>query len=475
MAYDISRDKLHLLLVSMLTFKMKKMKNKLIIYLVLLSCALYSCDDYLDVEPVGRVIPETIEDFDLLLVGGDFSIHTTSDENLLYLSADDVTPNAPFIGSLDNLENPRAKAIRWDKELFFAEAEVNLWNNPYKNIYTYNVIIENIDNVIGDNEEARKRIKAEARTMRSYEYFILVNGFAKQYNTSTANGDPGVPLVTTPDVVGDPIGRSSVQEVYDFIIENIAESINDLPTNALGITRANKATAYGLLARTYLQMGDYQNAKINADLALAENGNISDYTVTGADLVSLYNVEQYCDRYFGALSGFAGGALSDDLVNQYDIVNDMRLNGIYQFNFRANGYTRNFRIKSNHCVSSPEMYLIRAECNARLANSTVQDVLDDVNLIRRNRILNYTDETSITTKEDALSFAVTERRLELLGTGMRWFDLKRLNKESAFAKTLTHTLGGETYTLEPNSSRYVFPIPPETLNFSPNMEQNIRD
>ena len=74
-----------------------------------------------------------------------------------------------------------------------------------------------------------------------------------------------------------------------------------------------------------------------------------------------------------------------------------------------------------------------------------------------------------------LQEVLNERRRELIGTGLRWFDLKRLNKEPRFAKTVIHELDGEVYTLEPNGNNYVLPIPPQVLAFNPNMIQNPRD
>ena len=56
--------------------------------------------------------------------------------------------------------------------------------------------------------------------------------------------------------------------------------------------------------------------------------------------------------------------------------------------------------------------------------------------------------------------------------GMRWFDLKRLNKDPRFAKTVTHSYFEGTYTLEPNSPHYVLPFPLKVINANPLIEQN---
>ncbi|MNR32241.1 hypothetical protein D3C85_1498060 [compost metagenome] len=60
-----------------------------------------------------------------------------------------------------------------------------------------------------------------------------------------------------------------------------------------------------------------------------------------------------------------------------------------------------------------------------------------------------------------------------MGTGgFRWFDLKRLNKEPEFAKTITHDFAGQTFTLAPNSDRYQMPFAPIYFEYAPNLQQN---
>jgi hypothetical protein len=66
-----------------------------------------------------------------------------------------------------------------------------------------------------------------------------------------------------------------------------------------------------------------------------------------------------------------------------------------------------------------------------------------------------------------------ERRKELCFRGLRWQDLRRLNKEPEYAKTLTRKIDGITYTLPPNDPKYVFPIPPNVIALS-GMQQNPR-
>jgi hypothetical protein len=75
------------------------------------------------------------------------------------------------------------------------------------------------------------------------------------------------------------------------------------------------------------------------------------------------------------------------------------------------------------------------------------------------------------TAEEALKKVLEERRKELLYRMLRWMDLKRLNKEQQFQKSLKRILNNEEYTLLPNDPKYALPIPERVIELS-GMQQN---
>jgi hypothetical protein len=122
-------------------------------------------------------------------------------------------------------------------------------------------------------------------------------------------------------------------------------------------------------------------------------------------------------------------------------------------------------------VAVDEVYLIRAECLARTGNTTA--ALNDLNTVLEKRWKKGTFiPFTASTPGEALTLILTERRKELLFRGLRWSDIKRLNKEGA-SITLKRILNGQSFTLQPNDPRYALPIPEDIIELT-GMPQNAR-
>ena len=128
--------------------------------------------------------------------------------------------------------------------------------------------------------------------------------------------------------------------------------------------------------------------------------------------------------------------------------------------------------EQNLGVTTPEMYLIAAECEARVGS--VGRAMNLLNKLRDNRIVGNTPLVAAN-KDEALKLVLDERRREFALTGLtRFIDLKRLNLDSRFAKTITHVVDGKVLTLPPNDPRWALPIPARPLRFNKDMLPNPR-
>ena len=120
------------------------------------------------------------------------------------------------------------------------------------------------------------------------------------------------------------------------------------------------------------------------------------------------------------------------------------------------------------------MLLNRAESNARLNLTSI--ALDDINKLRKNRIApaSYVALAS-TDKATVLKWVLAERRLEMAGQGVRFFDLKRFNAFDNANISLTHTADNETATLKAGGKNWALPIAAKYLLETPEIGNNQRD
>jgi AAA+ ATPase superfamily predicted ATPase len=92
--------------------------------------------------------------------------------------------------------------------------------------------------------------------------------------------------------------------------------------------------------------------------------------------------------------------------------------------------------------------------------------LTDLNhlLVRRWKTGTFVPFTAATA-EEALDLILLERRKELVFRGVRWMDLKRLNKEGRNIE-LVRNLDGQIYRLAPNDLRYAMAIPKDIIQMT---------
>lgn len=435
------------------------------------------CRDYVEIDEVGSRILYYTEDYQILLN------NTNTFESTFYLSelaSDDIAidEGAEYLISMQTDE----RAYTWADQIWI-DANDTEWNRLYEQVSICNEIIDGVMSSEGGSEAERRDILAQAKVHRAYAYFCLVNIYAKQYDDETAATDLGVPLLLTPDFFVD-LTRASVAAVYEQLEKDLTEAIADLPLVQLNTQMPSRAAAYGTLSRVYLQKEQYELANAYADSTLAiqsELLNLADYEANRTSLPQKYDDPETI--FLKRLSNYSiNYQLNPELLDLFDD-GDLRYSmftddgSALSWNpSPGRTYTRpailNQGIFSGPNV--PEMMLIKAEYYAR-AGETV-NALSELNDLRESRFApeNFQSLTA-TNADEALSLVIDERRMEFMGRGYRWFDQKRLNKDSRFAATVVHHYQGETYTLEPNSLNYVFPISETYIVLNPEIEQNPRD
>ena len=449
---------------------MKVLKFTLYIFLPIL--LLNSCRDYVEVEQVGnnRILKYTS---DYRGLANNYESMTGSGGIYLLANADAEFP----VTYQNGVSNFWSNAYTWQEKIYDPSQGDSDWNSLYKAVYYSNVIIDGVMSSEKGTDAEKKEIYAEAFVHRAFAYLQLVNTYGPQFDPKSANSEKAVPLLLKPELFSS-LESSTVGQVYDQIISDLqsalANNIQDTPDfNVLPSKRA----VYALLARTYLYMGSYQLSLDNAQKALAMQNGLIDLKTFASGFsypVLIENPEVIFSKTL--LLAYAGAPLSTDLLNSFGS-NDLRYdyytiagnNFFPAYTGRGFGISRySYTNGINVGVSVPEMYLISAECYARLGQT--QEAVDNLNILRAKRYKLGTDyEVSATTSTEALNLALVERQKELIGRGFRWFDQRRLNLDPLYQKTYTRIFKGQTYTLEPNSKGYVFPINQNYIDLNPEL------
>lgn len=132
----------------------------------------------------------------------------------------------------------------------------SFWYTLYAGVNRANILLDQINNIQGMNAANLKRYTAEARFLRAFYYFNLVECW----------GD--VPFYTEPVLDVKNLQRAVTPRatIYDFICKEMEESAEDLPTaSALGYEpgRVSKSAAWGILARVYMfRAGEFHRMKV---------------------------------------------------------------------------------------------------------------------------------------------------------------------------------------------------------------------
>lgn len=434
--------------------------------MVALSALFGACTQFLDVKPKGVLLPERLEDYEAMLNSP--TMTRTFPINLLDFT-DDV------FNSFDELnQSPGANGYYWRNQLTINEkVSPDVWGPLYRVIYSANVIINGAPNATEATAPEIRSVTAEALVVRAACYLDLLTVFAKAYNPSTAAADPGLPLVTSISVTDKVPDRSTLKATVDSLISDVTTAVEWLPPTNINRYRASEFAAYGLLARIFLYMGDYENARTYVDLALSAPHqllNYNDYEDRDGIPVSDLNPEILWQRT--AVSGSPLFMLySEDLKNHFDD-SDIR----YEFLTLVNNFglgRSSLPGAYNFGITFPEMYLTKAELLAR--EGQIAPAMDLVNLLRKNRVRadSYADQTA-TDPEEALAKVLAERRRELAFCGPRWFDMKRLDREGRMPEV--QRVNPEDHSVEaslpPGSPNYTFEIPIRVSMFNPGMELN---
>ncbi|PIF30791.1 SusD-like starch-binding protein associating with outer membrane [Flavobacterium sp. 9] len=421
-----------------------------------------SCDNYLDVKPVGKVIPETLQDYRAIMTKG-YSI-TVIHKALSAVRADELT----FDEFNDNATFYRDHYI-WND--INPDKTTNLFPYAalYNRIFYTNVVINEASQKLAPSAE-KDQLLGEAYALRAYTYFDLLNIFSKPYNAATAATDKGVPLALKIDLEQAYIPQS-IAVIYDQILSDNQEAkrLLNLDTQTTGLNyRFSKASLYAMESRIFLYRKEWAKAIEAADKAMTYKNALINLNTTAA-LPNLYNGPESIlaleDPFINILKGTTYA--SPTLTGAYDKTNDLRFALYYQtsgskFKFRKGG-----DIAQKCTFRTAELYLTKAEASAQLNDLPATRTIILAFIKNRYNATGFnTLSTSIAamSQTQLLDLIAQERQREFAVEGHRWFDLRRTTQ-----KQIIHTFGGDDHTLIENDPRYTLPFPQDARLNNPDL------
>jgi len=437
---------------------------KKIIYSIFITLSFISCDKYLDIEPVGQVIPKSVEEYRSFLTSA-YSI-TKSHKVLTTYRTDELSLTADSAG------------IEFYQDLF-------IWNDvnpspltsvfPYATFYNtifYTNHIINSEAVIEGNQSDKEQLLGEAYALRAMQYFQLINLYAKPYNKATSNTDAGVPITLEYDAEKEFLVQT-VEEVYALILNDLtmAESLINIQKQEVGYNyRFSMIAVKAFKSRVYLYQQEWQKAMDLANEALAINAEIQNLNVDTSIMPSEYNsVESILAlETVASFDMVNNSTISNTLTGAYNQIEDVRFSLYFKENTDGS-FSSNKSAETKFKVSyrTAELHLTIAECLAALN----EDVLAKVKLIEfaENRYTNdgftaYKASINSLNNNDLKIEILEERRREFALEGQRWNDLRR-----TIQPKLTKVFNGVIYTLDSNDDRYVISFPNDATINNPNL------
>jgi len=467
--------------------------------LLFFSLVSFSCKDILEEDPKGLLSQKTFWNNDQNAIGAINSAYAAPIES----TNREHTWTFHFESAAQDFRNFDVNYSMvngtWSSNTFHF---IDCWRNNYAPISRANFVLSNLPTAT-ISEALKTRIDGEARFIRANYYFNLVRAF----------GD--VPLILKQSESTDDflVKRTPTKEVYQAIISDLETAIKQLPLKstykAADIGRASKGAAQGLLAKVYLTLGDFENAKTLtqqvidskeyglqpkfADIFKAENDNgpewLFSYQSMGSQPQNNHITGAWTFPNISGVDGFASGfgnivvslealdlydktdtRLNDMIWNQYtttagDVIKFNKGTGYFSKKYYDLGFSKNvaFTRINYPILRYSDILLMNAEATNELSPLSA-DALEKLNMVRQRANTKPLTRADVSSKEAMLNEIMEERRREFLNENQRLWDLKRRGKFLEYVRKFEYSKHQDYMNL--------FPIPQIEMDANPNLVQN---
>ena len=458
--------------------------------LMLLSCSAFcSCDDELDIVPKGKSTLESVSDLEALL-NTEYGVgNVPAPCEDIAIICNESLGQWTSVGEMMAQRNTVEYAhMAYDESV--DRADLTNTNDRYTAFYKYinnlNVVISKMPDATGDGSKKDQFI-AEARILRAYFHWLLVNIHAKQYDDATAENEGGIAYVDNTNV-GETKEKLSLAETYNRILEDCSEEvIAKLPQKNTNVERPDQAFGNAMRAMVLMQMKHYAEALPFAQTAIRLNNLIQDRSEIMTTMS--WSLSQSMENNLLYVAG--GTRISPTFVNLSLETSAMFEEGDYVVNYDLMGgwqpsWTSGDELADLGClqylgwdtsgnvygITSDHVYYVLAECLIRTGQ--IRQGLEYVDRVRAKRVENYEPFAKDgLSEQQAMALLQKAKWIECIGTYENFFDCKRWNSEANYKRTITRNLGSYgTFTLRPESPLWVLPFPSNVTRYNPTMTQN---
>lgn len=456
--------------------------NKIKGLCILLLLTMMGCDKFLDKEPENKVSVDILfSDVQGAVVALN-GVYANMWSNGYYNGARMVYPEVAG----GNVKPISTTAQSFNEVYTFTASADNgsmnsFYSSGYAMLSNLNTIIARVPLIVDGSPLKQNNMLAHAYALRALLQFDLLLLYAQDYAYTPDASHPGIILVTSPLPVTEAMKRrrNSVAEVYAQIDADLtmAEQLfvngQSVFTGGTASSRFSTAAVQALKARLYLHQGlwqqayDYSTRVIDNAAALYSTSEyVTAWKTSGGreTILELTPPSNYTSKSLGNYY------VNDTANNDYQFAPTQDLLSLFSVgDIRAEGGvfkypTYGAEATSVKLIRLSEMYLIRAEAAAELGQ--YQLAIADLNTIRL-RANPDLDEWAYTDKAALIDEILDERRRELCLEGFQLFDLTRRHRP------LVRTdCEGDHCHLDYPSDQFVQPIPRQSVDTNPNMEQN---
>lgn len=446
---------------------MKILKNIKLLCAVLCIATLYSCDKYLDIQPVGKVIPRTAKEFRALLTQA-YS-YVPSDRGLATFRSDEMVMGGTL--AAEDLNSYKDIWI-WNDVSPSENTSTFNWRQFYHTLFIANYVIESKAIIEDGTVDEVNQMIGESYMLRAYMHFILVNLHGEPYTHCDPATSKAIPLKLDSDTEAT-LSRNTVGEVYNSVLSDITEAEKYLNVDQwdLGYNyRFNTLSVNALRSRVYLYMGEWAKSLEASEEVLRVNNQLVDMS-TSKVLPNEYNspenilaLEQVMTAAYvraAKVNTTLWRMYSSDDLRRSKYFTQVTASNIQVAKGGSNQYACSFRVG--------EIYLNAAEAALMTGESAIPAARTYLLTLMKQRYgaSAYTGkETAVNAmgRDELLQEIYDERTRELAFEGHRWFDLRRTTRPR-----LEKKFSGTTYVLEENDSRYTIRIPNEAIEANPGL------